>query len=77
MRKQYSTEYVTCAICGRKYAGKIPKKGDGSVLFPRKHYRHIPAVAISEIDDLNIESDNIYLKIVCNGSYREAKEYTE
>jgi hypothetical protein len=30
-------ERVTCSICCRKYSGKIPKGGDGSVLFPRKH----------------------------------------
>lgn len=57
------TTYVTCAVCGYKFKGKVPKGGDGSVLFPYKHYQKIyyPLRRVSNT--------------VCPGSYREAKEY--
>jgi len=35
--KEESDEYVICAVCGKKYKGIVPKGGDGSALFPRKH----------------------------------------
>ena len=53
-------EYVTCLICGHKYLGKVPRHGDGSVLFPRLHY-------IRKVK-------NEYKK-VCEGSFIEALEY--
>lgn len=37
-------ERVICSVCKMRYKGKIPKGGDGSVVFPRKHYRKIPLV---------------------------------
>lgn len=33
------SEYVICSVCKRKYKGIVPKGGDGSCLFPARHYR--------------------------------------
>ena len=30
-------EKVICSVCQNTYAGKVPKGGDGSELYPRKH----------------------------------------
>jgi hypothetical protein len=73
MRKQYPTQYVTCAVCGKRYAGKIPKGGDGSALYPRMHYQYIPYIDPA----MGIMGNKPPTKIVCDGSYREAKEYDE
>ena len=27
-----------CAVCGKISGGRIPKNGDGTLVFPRKHY---------------------------------------
>ncbi len=71
MRKLYPVEYVTCSICGKKYSGRVPRGGDGSALFPRKHYTHIPVISIPSTSGLDIKSDSVYLKIICYGSYQE------
>jgi len=42
---------VKCAICGRIYKAKIPKGGDGTVLWPRKHYANIGLTKLERIQD--------------------------
>lgn len=48
---------MICAICGRIYQAKIPKGGDGSVWWPRKHYRKA--------------STKVRLRSYCPGSFKE------
>ena len=66
-----SNEYVTCEICGGRYKGVMPKGGDGSALRPRKHKRKVGITTA-------IGGGNFVVKynlVVCDGSYRTAKEY--
>ena len=56
---------VYCSVCELDYVGKIPKGGDGSVLFPRKHYRKL-----KEFSEKGIRYTGE--KEVCLGSFREA-----
>lgn len=65
------TERVTCKVCQNRYVGRVPKGGDGSVLFPRKHNMSIPVTNNLGITDLPER------KVVCPGSYEVAKEYCE
>lgn len=58
-----NTKYVTCTICGNRYAGVVPKGGDGSALRPRKHNLHVWLQPRSEVK-------------VCPGSYMMAREYS-
>ena len=60
-------EYVTCAVCGYRYAGKIPPGGDGTALMPRKHKIH--GFGLSYYD--RIKSAD------CPGSFQLAREYQE
>lgn len=30
-------EKVRCSVCGRIYTARIPKGGDGTFLYPRRH----------------------------------------
>ena len=53
---------VICSKCGNEYKSKIPKGGDGSILFPYKHNK-------PEHDFLGVLE-----KQVCDGSYLPAKE---
>jgi hypothetical protein len=57
-------EVVTCSVCGKKYAGKVPKGGDGSVLYPRRHKRFVPN---PEGYGLNQHS---YHREICDGSFK-------
>jgi len=60
-------EIVTCRICGRRYAGVIPKGGNVSILFPWKHYIKIP-----------VDTDtNEMMKELCFGSALPSKEFTD
>jgi len=34
-------EKVKCSVCGRIVSGRIPKGGDGSILFPYRHKKTI------------------------------------
>jgi len=65
--------YVTCVYCGKRYQGKIPKGGDGSVLFPRKHkvFLHNP---VSVGGGISVDKGKF---VTCPGSYQEAKEYKD
>lgn len=54
--------YVTCSVCGYRYAGKVPKGGDGSLLLPRLHYLH------------RVVSYGDKRRMVCPGSYKEGKQ---
>jgi len=58
---------VRCSVCGRVYKSKIPKGGDGSIVFPRKHYRNIG------LSRQERTLDDAY----CSGSYTEGKEIEE
>lgn len=55
-------EYVTCNVCEKYIAGKVPKGGDGSVLFPRRHAPLYPSVSGQT-------------PAVCSGSFQPAREY--
>lgn len=57
-------ELVRCAVCGKVVAGKVPAGGDGSVLFPYKHYSVREIKYIKGIKVLTVQE-------VCEGSYRE------
>lgn len=66
------SEYVICSICGNRYVGKVPKGGDGSVLFPRKHKRKIG-------DAICVGGGRFVIKYTaetCEGSYQAALEYS-
>ena len=54
---------IKCAVCGRIYKAKIPKGGDGSVSYPRKHYANI---GYSKLERLQ---DDTY----CLGSFKEGE----
>ena len=54
---------VKCAVCGRIYKTKKPRGGDGSVSWPRKHYRNL---GLSKSER---ELDDTY----CLGSFTEGK----
>lgn len=66
-------EIVTCSHCGREYVGKVPKGGDGSVLFPRKH-RLSPGSAERYTSAFRSVKGYDW---TCPGSYKLAKEYQE
>lgn len=58
-------DYVTCAVCGRDYVGKVPKGVDGSVMFPRKHYaQSIPFINAKVVIMINNRN-------YCEGSFQE------
>lgn len=59
-------EYVRCSMCGRKFVGKIPRGGDGSVLFPRKHW----IVVTSPPLFLETGIEKYSIKEVCMGSFQ-------
>lgn len=61
-------EYVTCQVCKKRYASKVPKMGDGSALMPRKHYTIIPAMT-----SLGLTAKK-GMPIVCPGSYLLCEE---
>lgn len=63
------TEYVTCAVCGYRYAGKIPSGGDGTGLVPRKHKKRVPGYSFYQLQKVGAED--------CPGSFMMAKEYQE
>jgi len=68
MKKKTEPLYVTCAVCKNRYIGVIPKGGDGSILFPRKHSRYV-------IYNTNLHiSMRIGNRERCPGSYQEAEE---
>jgi hypothetical protein len=62
---------VTCAVCGKRYAGKVPKGGDGSALFPRRHKILVPD---SKPKGLALHS---YHYEICSGSFRACREDIE
>ena len=63
------TEYVTCAMCGHRYAGKIPTGGDGSALSPRKHKKRMPGFSFHQRQLIGRE--------YCPGSFVLDKEYQD
>lgn len=60
--KKTFREYVTCDVCGNRYAGIVPKDGDGSALAPYRHYRPANLLRFGK-------------KQVCPGSYKLAREF--
>jgi len=54
---------VKCSVCGRIYKAIIPRGGDGSLHWPRKHYRNL---GLSKLERLQ---DDTY----CLGSFTEGK----
>jgi len=62
-------EYVTCAVCGYRYAGKIPPGGDGTALMPRKHKKHSYGLGYWRGKPVNGKADD------CPGSFQLAREY--
>lgn len=54
---------IKCAVCSRIYKSKIPTGGDGSVWWPRKHYRNI---GLSKLERLQDDS-------YCLGSFTEGE----
>lgn len=63
------TEYVTCAVCGHRYAGKIPPGGDGSALMPRRHKKIMLGLFFYQMRKIGVED--------CPGSFMLAKEYQD
>lgn len=59
-----------CAVCGRIYKAKIPKGGDGSVLWPRKHYRNLGLSCLERQHD-----DSYCLGSFTEGELIEDKDY--
>lgn len=37
MKYRYVVERVKCAACGRIGASRMPRGGDGTLLYPRRH----------------------------------------
>ena len=35
-------EWVKCKVCGHTYQAIVPRGGDGSAIYPRRHTRKIP-----------------------------------
>ncbi len=58
--------YVTCAVCHKRYKGKVPKGGDGSVLFPYKH---------RQVDSYGDFGQYSITTSTCPGSFQAALEY--
>lgn len=56
---------IKCAVCGRIYKAKIPRDGDGSVLWPRKHYQNL---GLSKLERLQEDSYSY-----CLGSFTESE----
>ena len=67
---------VTCSVCGKRYTGKIPKGGDGSILFPRKHNIIYIEKAKNGFGQGWFGWTEINM-CVCDGSYREGIEESE
>jgi len=61
-------ERVTCTWCHRRYVGRIPRGGDGSVLFPRKH-------KIKRRERTSVFPTYKTIVEVCKGSFIAAEEY--
>jgi hypothetical protein len=57
-------EYVTCVVCGRRFKGTVPKGGDGSILYPRKHRQFSRQTA----NLIHMYGEIPY----CSGSFKEA-----
>lgn len=64
-------EIVTCSHCGREYVGKVPRGGDGSVLFPRKHKLSLTSVE-RWCNRAGTPTNHDW---TCPGSYKAAKEF--
>jgi len=63
-----NAERVTCSWCNKRYIGKVPKGGDGSVLYPRKH-------KITRRKRTSVFPTYTTVEEVCEGSFTAAKEY--
>ncbi len=73
MKKSDWNEIVTCSYCGRKYVGKVPRGGDGSALFPRKHNLSLTSAERWSSPFRHVKGHDW----TCPGSYHEAKEYEQ
>lgn len=58
--------HVRCVVCKRIYVSKIPKGGDGTILYPRLHYEKL-LFPVSIIEVMNKVSGKSY----CEGSFQE------
>jgi len=62
-------DYVTCSVCGKRYKGRIPRGGDGTVLYPRRH-----RIKIFYTTNLGLSPRRPRYER-CEGSFRAAVEY--
>ena len=59
---------VICSVCGKKYVGRIPRDGDGSIFIPHLHTRKFITDYVSPIS-----GKPIYHKETCPGSWLAGK----